>query len=515
MHRPRITDRSAEGAENTVHTRCRASLRHVRALGFAATGVLLACGGGDTPTSSGTGDSVTVSVSPATVAVGGAISRTATITVTSGKADPLQWSSENSALAKVEQTGVTRARVTGVAQGAVTIRASAGGASATASITVRDLAFDRLALNGGRHACAIARDNTLYCWGDHGEGGLGPIQNPEICPEQRRPCSTTPTVVPTSNSFVQVAVSHGGSTCGLTADGVAFCWGENPNNILGAPTEACMVPDVGAIACIHTPTRVRGDVRFASLSLGGLLCGLTEQGAAYCWGSNDHGQLGDGTQIMRLDPTPVSGGLTFTSLSVGTVHACGLSAAGIAYCWGLNQSGQLGDGSTTDHTSPVVVGGGHTFAGISAGRDHTCGVTVAGAAYCWGDNQFGQLGDGTTSASTVPKPVTGLPPSMSVTAGLEHTCGLTTTGRGWCWGQNNDPQVQGQLGDGTMRSSLVPVAVARDLAFVELSAGRAFTCGRTAAGRIYCWGDNRFGQLGSGDVEMRNSATPVGVAGVP
>ena len=70
------------------------------------------------------------------------------------------------------------------------------------------------------------------------------------------------------------------------------------------------------------------------------------------------------------------------------------------------------------------------------------------------------------------------------------------------------------LGDGTALSSPVPVAVVRDIAFVELKAGRAFTCGRTAEGKIYCWGDNRFGQLGSGSLAL-NSATPVGVAGVP
>jgi alpha-tubulin suppressor-like RCC1 family protein len=218
---------------------------------------------------------------------------------------------------------------------------------------------------------------------------------------------------------------------------------------------------------------------------------------------------------MRLEPTPVSGGLTFTSLSAGNLHACGLTAAGAAYCWGANESGQLGDASTTDRASPVVVAGGHTFAAISPGRDHTCAVTLDGAAYCWGDNTFGQLGDGTTSPSAVPKPVSGSASFSAVTTGLEHSCGLTTSGRAWCWGQNNAPQVQGQLGDGTTRSSNVPVAVVRDLAFVELRAGRAFTCGRTAEGKIYCWGDNRVGQLGTGDVERRNSATPVGVAGVP
>ena len=137
-----------------------------------------------------------------------------------------------------------------------------------------------------------------------------------------------------------------------------------------------------------------------------------------------------------------------------------------------------------------------------------------GAAYCWGGNQFGQLGDGTTAASAVPKQVSGGGSFIDVAVGLEHGCALTTGNRAMCWGQNTGPQIQGQLGDGTMTSRLAPVAVARDLAFVELRAGRAFTCKRTADGKINCWGDNRFRQLGAGMISF-NSSRPVGVAGVP
>ena len=364
---------------------------------------VFACGGGggDGPTSSGTADSVTVSLSPATVAVGGAIPRAATITVVSGRADPLQWSTDNPAVATVDRTGAAAAKVTGLAPGSVTIRASTGRASATATVNVLDLTFDGLVLNGGRHACGHTRSNTFVCWGDHSEGALGPITDPELCPIQLRICGSTPRLVKAPVPFVQMAVGHGGGSCGLTADGFAYCWGPNPNNFLSTDGETCAPQDVVPFACIHTPKRLLGDVRFASLSFGGQICGLTAQGAAYCLNSND------ATQSAPIEPKPVSGGLTFTSLSVGNQHTCGLTAAGTAYCWGVNQDGQLGDGTTTDRTAPVVVAGGQKFAGISPARNHTCAVTVAGAAYCWGNGEFGRLGDGTTSNSTVPKPVAG------------------------------------------------------------------------------------------------------------
>ncbi|MDQ3556018.1 MAG: hypothetical protein M3409_04470, partial [Gemmatimonadota bacterium] len=83
--------------------------------------------------------------------------------------------------------------------------------------------------------------------------------------------------------------------------------------------------------------------------------------------------------------------------------SCALTRGGAAFCWGRNNYGQLGDGSTTDRGVPVQVAGGHAFASIRAnGAAHTCGTTRAGETLCWGYNVEGQLGDGTRSNRTTP-----------------------------------------------------------------------------------------------------------------
>jgi len=152
---------------------------------------------------------------------------------------------------------------------------------------------------------------------------------------------------------------------------------------------------------------VSGGLTFAAVSAGdGHACGITRSGAAYCWGYNLSGQLGNGTTMSSATPVTVSGGLTFTAVSVGASETCGVTTSGAAYCWGYNGYGELGTGTTTGSLIPVAVSGGLTFAAVSIDRlenanagPHTCGATPGGAAYCWGDNTTGELGDGTSGTN--------------------------------------------------------------------------------------------------------------------
>src|SRR2546428_336197 len=248
---------------------------------------------------------------------------------------------------------------------------------------------------------------------------------------------------------------------------------------------------------------------FAAIEAGSQhTCGVTTASSGYCWGSNDRGQLGEGTTTTRSRPLLVAGGLTFAAVSLNG-HTCALVPTAAAHCWGRNDFGQLGDGTAATRLSPVLVAApaGVPFAAVSAARSHTCGVTPAGAAYCWGLNGSGQLGNGDATMATQYTPVLVTVPAgvtfAEVSAGDYHTCGLTPARVAYCWGDGT----AGQVGDGATQIRLTPVGVTGGLTFAVVSARPGHTRGMTPAGAAHCWGSNDFGQLGDGAMTKR--ASPV------
>jgi alpha-tubulin suppressor-like RCC1 family protein len=261
-------------------------------------------------------------------------------------------------------------------------------------------------------------------------------------------------------------------------------------------------------------------------------CWVINSGAAFCSGQNDYGQLGNGMpkiesergwEYMGSDvPTPVAGGLTFSTVSVGKNHACGVTTGNTAYCWGDNRFYQLGNDMIRESPVPVLVAGGLSFRTVTAGNAHTCAVETSGAAYCWGNGDEGQLGNGTRISSAVPVAVVGGLSFTFLTTNImenseSYTCGLATSGVAYCWGTGSD----GELGNGTttvkqgswsIKNVLTaPTSVAVGVTFTALSAGGLHVCGISTSGTAYCWGNGSWGQLGTGS--KRGSLTPVIVSG--
>ena len=299
-------------------------------------------------------------------------------------------------------------------------------------------------------------------------------------------------VVAPSITMPFVFISAGGHhTCAIGSPSVVLCWGRNKDGQIGdgtflTPVQPTPVPIDGSVVEIVTGARHT--------------CALGETGNVACWGWNASGQAGThvGQDKRLTEPTPIDATGPFTMLAAGNAHNCALTAAGAATCWGSNEVGQLGTASAIGGTSTAH----GPFVDIDAGHAHTCAVTGSGETWCWGWNAFHQLGANavvTQCAQNVPcslepQPLTGLPSVISVRAGFAFTCALATDGGTWCWGLG----VDGQLGTGARTSSAVPIAVVGGHRFTGVDAGAAHACGITAAGDAWCWGSNRSGQLGDG-----------------
>ncbi len=250
----------------------------------------------------------------------------------------------------------------------------------------------------------------------------------------------------------------------------------------------------------------------ASISAGAYhTCAVLGNGAVKCWGRNDVGQLGNRSNVSRSYPVQVAG-LTagVIGISAGRTHTCAVTISGAAKCWGDNQSGQLGNGSNIDSNRPVAVRGlNNGVASISAGSDHTCAVLIAGGVKCWGAGGYGRLGDGSNASSNVPLNVVDLGTQVkSIAAGGFHTCALLVDGVVKCWGWS----VNGQLGNGSTFDVDGPVTVIDLDEAVAISTGSLHTCALTTAGELKCWGSNGQKQLGRSRIQQ--SASPLVVSGL-
>jgi hypothetical protein len=275
-----------------------------------------------------------------------------------------------------------------------------------------------------------------------------------------------------------------------------FCWGAD---FLGGADHVA-------------PVLVDSAHGLAQLAMGdGWGCGLDVSRTAWCWGRNDQGQLGDGTRTPSAAPVRVAGSHTFQQLAAGRTRTCGLEAqAGgsvAVACWGA------ADGASGSLTPVVTSGPQGELLGM--GEDYWC--TGQSGVNCWGSGPNGELGCGPGCTSRYDGPVRVAGDYAISIEGGHTTCMVTSDLHALCWGKND----VGQAGDGDPGANrLSPAVVSGGLQYSSVAvtnSAEGAVCAGTAGSSpdifVYCWGDNRFGQLGRGIVGGSVSV-PVRVRGV-
>jgi len=334
---------------------------------------------------------------------------------------------------------------------------------------------------GFRHTCALTTLGDLYCWGRNkaGELGVGSVLGDMVAIPTKVATSGPVKAVALGGASVDPPVEYA-HTCAIIADGTAQCWGSNTSGELGA----------GQVGWQDTPSTVVSFVKGRDISVGGAhSCALTEANELYCWGSNGNGQLGIGQMGGQIDaPKLVRSDVKL--VSAGRDHTCAITTGGDLYCWGKNVWGRLGIGNQMDQNIPVLV----SLPGvdqISAGGEHTC-ARNAGDIFCWGNGYQGQLGiPNEFSWREKPTDAFGISPSIALSAGGQHTASIS--------GAENFVYVSSStipVGNGTMNGDYVPLMTTVSGA-AEVATGAEHTCALTQDKRIFCWGANVYGQLGS------------------
>jgi hypothetical protein len=278
---------------------------------------------------------------------------------------------------------------------------------------------------GKEHTCVLNTVGSVYCWGSNQFGQLG---------QSSKSVSFSATALKVEGAgrrFTKI-VSGDSHACALDISGFAYCWGSNGKGQVGNDSSSYVVP---------IPVQVSGGIRFSSISAGYIsTCGLSFDGVAYCWGSNAGNELGSDVGPSSLVPTEVVGGWFFKNIVTGKNSiSCGIEESGRILCWGATKEYNAFHGvSELDLYQSRYVG-----AVLGIGEGHLCVVAQGVNLRCFSQGQldglsFDELGVGSNTADaargqskgTLPEPL------VSLSLGSRETCGLTADGRAYCWSRS-------------------------------------------------------------------------------
>jgi alpha-tubulin suppressor-like RCC1 family protein len=372
--------------------------------------------------------------------------------------------------------------------------------------------------------CAIAHDQSLWCWGPNYRNELG---------DGTRESRPLPTQVGTDKNWMTVSMGEyyapqgNQFACGTRTDGSLWCWGlitlEFPGTAYRFPIQlganvnwvsisvggpnACGISLGGELWCFgvffsgtmpgyaRSPIRFGTDSDWTSVHVSSRhACGIKSDQTLWCWGSNAYGTLGQGTASgEQIEPIEVLPGSTWKSISLASYRSCAINTDDQLWCWGRNVEGELGYGDQDDTVRvPTHMMITRSWKSVALRTRHSCAIAMDGTSWCWGNNYWGELATDQRGLIAEESQVGTDNDWQTITAGHAHTCALKADQTLWCWGHN----VVGQLGNGLRGDRHVPTQVGSDLDWDSVSSGEHHSCAIKSSGELWCWGNNTNGQLG-------------------
>ncbi len=384
---------------------------------------------------------------------------------------------------------------------------------------------------GWNHACVRTDSDDVYCWGMNagGEVGDGTINEGSPFDNVRH----TPFHLGKITNLKTLALGHMLSLA-IAGEGVVWVWGGTIHlePLIDGKYKGHLVPE-----------RLNVNVRLSSISTSGPhACGIDAKNQLYCWGTNDYGELGDGTDTSRPVPKRVELPEPATYVSVSGHHSCAIVKSGAVYCWGLDPRGRpLEDPDKHDHfiptSPPIEVGHARVLPGppphatvdpnhpppkmhadkipvrieglentvaIALGEaqstmPYACALGSDSIVRCWGANDRGQLADGTYIDRSTPQPMKNIVDAIAIEAAGSRACVIRKDKSLWCWGLRYgiDP--------------VSPIPLKEKVTDVhDVALGGDFACAIHGDGIVSCWGHNGYSQLGVEGIETSNDPVRVG-----
>ena len=361
---------------------------------------------------------------------------------------------------------------------------------------------------GDDYCMAVDTEGTVWCWGNNEYGQLA---------DGSYPIRKSPTMIEQMNYGGIKKISAGyDHTLILYNNGNVTSFGSNEYGQIGTGIDEKyssqqLLSTLNYIDDIAAGSDFNIALRRENSDLG-------RNQAVYVWGNNAFGQFGNGSAVGSSYPLDVSQNFpsNIVSVAAGYNHLLILTSGGQVYACGSNEYGQLGDGTTTNRNVPVLVQGINYISSISCGNGFSMALGTDGTVYTWGRNDYGQLGTGNTTDCSTPYPALTPNPSatpapsaspeiIKIAAGGYHSLALNRDGTVCAWGCNSN----GQIGCGTQTDVPTPTQIPSLTNIIDISAGECHSGAVKSAYNVWTWGDNTYGQ-GGGNNNSCNT-TPINV----